>query len=105
MGFRAVLKNEQGEVLQSLPRYHGQLATWSQRAEYPMLGHVDPYGDTVFNHLQMKTLESELKGLPVTAKDDQAFAAAPLAYELLRRLARPLCRQPAVRPAGEAARR
>ena len=63
MGFRAVLRTEQGEELRSLPRYHDQLVLWPERGSYPMLGHIDPHGDTVFNNLQMQTLEAELRHL------------------------------------------
>ncbi|MGS2648784.1 hypothetical protein [Streptosporangium sp. LJ11] len=34
------------------------------RSAFPMLGHIDPYDDTMFNSLQVRTLVEELDRLP-----------------------------------------
>ncbi len=31
--------------------------------EYPILGHVDPYGDTILNRMQVRTLLGEMDNL------------------------------------------
>lgn len=63
MGLKVVLKTETGTELKSLPRYFGELITFSERIDFPLLGHIDPYGDTIFNRLQMESISLELKQL------------------------------------------
>jgi hypothetical protein len=60
MGMSVVLKNRTGEVLVRLPRPYVPLVSWTERAEYPILGYVDPYGNTIYNRGQMETLMEEL---------------------------------------------
>ncbi|MGI5290145.1 hypothetical protein ACQEVF_43340 [Nonomuraea polychroma] len=45
------------------------------RAQFPMFGHLIPYGDTIFNHRQIDTLLDELPQLPAGLITD-AFAEA-----------------------------
>jgi hypothetical protein len=45
------------------------------QAEFPMFGHLIPYGDTIFNHRQIDTLLNELPRLPAGLVND-AFANA-----------------------------
>ncbi|WP_026411607.1 hypothetical protein [Actinomadura oligospora] len=45
------------------------------RAQFPMFGHLIPYGDTIFNHRQIETLLDELPRLPAGLVTD-AFAEA-----------------------------
>jgi len=35
-----------------------------KKSQYPMLGHIDPYGTTIYNGLQQQTLISEIESLP-----------------------------------------
>ena len=48
---------------------HGVLPSREER-EFPMLRRVDPYGKTVFNHLQMEPLLEEWERLRDRARDD-----------------------------------
>jgi len=69
MGIRVALKTERGAELKALPRYHGELVPFSERASFPLLAHIDPYGDTIFNGLQMESLSTELKRLLDSGSD------------------------------------
>ena len=40
-----------------------RLVSWERRAEYPMLGHIDPVGETILNRYQLETLGEELESL------------------------------------------
>ncbi|MEZ0224407.1 MAG: hypothetical protein ACAH83_07640 [Alphaproteobacteria bacterium] len=57
MGINLNLETERGEVLQSLLDPEGTMARllspYCNINVYPMLGSIDPYGDTVFNRIQM----------------------------------------------------
>ncbi|APU38437.1 hypothetical protein [Streptomyces sp. TN58] len=41
------------------------------QAVFPMLGHLLPYGDTVFNHRQVSTLLEEVPRLPAGVLTDE----------------------------------
>jgi hypothetical protein len=56
-----VLKDRAGGELARLERPYVPLVGWADRAEYPVLGHVDPYGYTMCNRGQMQTLVVELE--------------------------------------------
>ena|SRR5215216_5178421 len=60
MAISVVLKNRAGEVLARMPRPYIPLVSWADRTEYPILGHVDLYGNTIYNRGQMETLVAEL---------------------------------------------
>ena len=49
-----------------------------ERESYPLLGHVDPFGETCFNQLQVSTLLAELDHLAATKPnaDRKALAGA-----------------------------
>lgn len=40
---------------------YNPIVEWVDRARFPMLGHIDPYGNTIFNGGQMQTLIEELE--------------------------------------------
>lgn len=61
MGISVVLKDQAGTVLASLEEPYRPLVSWADRSKFPILGHIDPYGNTAFNRGQMETLLTELK--------------------------------------------
>jgi hypothetical protein len=63
MAISVVLKDRTGEVLAQMPRPYVPLVSWADRTEYPILGHVDLYGNTIYNRAQMETLVAELDRL------------------------------------------
>lgn len=48
---------------------HGVLPAWEER-EFPFLRCIDPYGETVFHHLQMESFLEEWKRVQERAKDE-----------------------------------
>ena len=61
MAISVVLKDRSGRVLMRLTRSYIPLVSWVDRTEYPILGHIDPYGNTIYNRGQMETLMAELE--------------------------------------------
>jgi hypothetical protein len=62
---RVELRSSHGEVLDSVdvdPEFDPVLLG-IDRAAYPILGHLDPYGDTILNRMQVRTLLEELDRL------------------------------------------
>jgi hypothetical protein len=55
-----VLKDEAGKVLARMLRPYVPLVSGGDLLEYPMLSHIDPYGNTIYNRGQMRTLRTEL---------------------------------------------
>ncbi|MEU8826486.1 hypothetical protein [Streptomyces sp. NPDC048636] len=58
------------------------------RKRYPMLGHLDPYGDTVLNRLQVKSLLEELSEVrvnPEIVSEEFADTLVMLCHECLLR--------------------
>lgn len=62
---RIDLRSSRGEILDSVrsdPDFDPVLAG-IDRTIYPILGHIDPYGDTVLNGMQVETLLTEISRL------------------------------------------
>ncbi len=62
---RIDLRSAQGEILDSIradPDFDPVLAG-VDRKNFPILGHIDPYGDTVLNGMQAETLLTEIARL------------------------------------------
>ena len=56
-----MVRNERREQVPETPSMSFQnIVTWDKRTSYPMLGHIDPIGVTVFNRLQVRSLIAEL---------------------------------------------
>jgi hypothetical protein len=58
------------------------------RKTYPILGHLDPYGDTVLNRLQVETLLeelSEVRSNPEIVSAEFADTLVMLCHECLQR--------------------
>ena len=67
---RIDLRSSRGEVLDSLeadPKFDPVLLG-IDRVAYPILGHLDPYGDTILNRMQVRTLLDEIDRLGSDAK-------------------------------------
>ena len=79
MGISVVLKDLAGEVLMRLACPYIPVVSWADRTEYPILGHVDPYGNTIYNRGQMETLMTELERVR-----RKSHAAMWMARRLLR---------------------
>jgi hypothetical protein len=59
---RVDLRTSRGEILESLPAHPNfdPVLAGVDRSVFPMLGHLDPYGDTVLNRMQVETLLGEI---------------------------------------------
>lgn len=59
------LRRENGETLNSVHESpgDGHVLPVLDIAEFPMLGHVDPYGNTIFNRSQMRVIMDEIDRL------------------------------------------
>jgi hypothetical protein len=56
------------------------LVSWDDRQEFPMLGHVDPFGDTIFNGGQMQWLLTELDAIEARSEELDASASDSVAH-------------------------
>jgi hypothetical protein len=81
VGISAVLKDERGDMLARLGRVYVPLASRDDAREFPILGHVDPYGRTIDNRGQMRTLQTELQRIRDASSDVESTRA-----ELIRLL-------------------
>jgi hypothetical protein len=62
---RVELRSSRGEILESVdaePKFD-PVSLGIDRVAYPILGHLDPYGDTVLNRMQVRTLLEEIDRL------------------------------------------
>lgn len=62
---RVDVRSSRDEVLASLaasPEFDPVLLG-IDRVAYPILGHIDPYGDTILNRMQVRTLMEEIDRL------------------------------------------
>ena len=70
-----IKQNEQNEVLTrseaNFAPVYNALAQIGDASQYPILSTVDPYGDTVFNHLQVPQLAAELERLKSESPSQQ----------------------------------
>jgi len=67
------LRKENGETLSSIHESppEGQVLPILPTAEFPMLGHVDPYGNTIFNRSQMRDIVAEIDRLVGSSAVDE----------------------------------
>jgi hypothetical protein len=54
------VRAETGDNVSEARLWYRPLVSWAHRSAFPHLGHVDPYGDTVFNRSQAESLQQEL---------------------------------------------
>lgn len=80
LAISVVLKDGSGVVLLRMAHPYLPLVSRADRDEYPMLGHVDPHGNTIFNRGQMATLLAELHR---ASKADPSGERAAVVEELL----------------------
>ncbi|MEV8378124.1 hypothetical protein AB0P21_35625 [Kribbella sp. NPDC056861] len=59
------MRSQSGQVLASAAAHPDFDPVLSEvdRSAYPILGHVDPYGDTILNRLQVESLLGEIDAL------------------------------------------
>ncbi|MEV5720491.1 hypothetical protein AB0L41_42020 [Amycolatopsis mediterranei] len=59
------VRSSRGEKIRSIPAHpkFDPVLAGIDRVEYPILGHLDPYGATVLNGLQVATLVDEISRL------------------------------------------
>jgi hypothetical protein len=69
VGISVVLRGEDRTDLGAVGAPYRPLVSWSQRGDFPMFGHVDPYGDTIFNAGQMQALLAELDAVEAAFPD------------------------------------
>ena len=55
------MRNERGTHPLSEHQTYVALVDYRQRDRFPMLGHIDPFGTTIFNRLQVDALSLELQ--------------------------------------------
>jgi len=92
MGVDVEYRDEKGQILEVLLdplNAGGRLLSKAEGDRFPLLRWVDPYGDTFFNHLQMRGLIPELEDLAHIALtgDELTFLVA------VRRLAEACSRE------------
>ncbi len=82
MALEIALVDEKGQKIQSVHDRYGLLIPLIERGtdeNSQCLRFIDPYGDTVFNRLQLSQLLRELNQLEAITKDDQE-------HELIRKI-------------------
>jgi hypothetical protein len=81
MGMAIQLEDQQGKVLEEIPDLESFLArlfpSWDDES-FHCLRYIDPWGDTIFNHLQMDEVISELRRIraKTTVEAERAFVDA-----------------------------
>jgi len=60
-----IVKSEGGKEISSVSTrgYKNRPLPRVEPAYYPMLGHIDPYGNTVFNRSQIEALREEIESI------------------------------------------
>jgi len=61
MAWTVILEDERGEKLQTLNKWFA--FNYSDNVEYKLLKYLDPYGNTIFNPLQIRDLIDDLNKL------------------------------------------
>jgi hypothetical protein len=82
MALRMQVRNEDGGVLAPLVSL-GDINPLLQnidRGRFPILGHIDPYGETILNSLQVRSLIDELKIWSVGTSVGEGDVARLLEY-------------------------
>ena len=88
MGLGVELQNEQGEALDSISdpkNLLGGLLPSNDEQTCPFLASIDPYGDTVFNRLQMDRFLSEWVGVAAKARTSEERALVSTIENFARR--------------------
>jgi hypothetical protein len=81
MGMAIQLEDQQGKVLEEIPDLESFLArlfpSWEDDG-FHCLRYIDPWGDTIFNHLQMDEVILELRRIraTTTVEAERAFVDA-----------------------------
>jgi hypothetical protein len=65
------LQNEIGDQVGDVATYPESLIASSSDSRFICLGCIDPYGDTIFNRLQMKPLLKEIDLVSATAQSPE----------------------------------
>jgi hypothetical protein len=71
---RVLTDNGMTEALSTHPGI-GRVCLLAEESAFPMLGYVDPYGDTTFNRSQMRLVIPELRALIERGTEDESDAA------------------------------
>jgi len=91
MGLEIQLQDEWGRQIESIadPKnlLAGLLPSGQKRDAYPMLGGIDPYGDTVFNSLQIPCFLSEWANAVSDIRTEEDRALVSEIERLARRCA------------------
>ena len=81
MGMSIRREDRQGKAIEEIPDLESLLSrffpSWDDES-YHFLRYIDPWGETVFNHLQMDELISELRRvrLKASTEEERAFVDA-----------------------------
>ncbi|MGA8143146.1 MAG: hypothetical protein WB987_04565 [Candidatus Acidiferrales bacterium] len=81
MGMSIRREDRQGKTIEEIPDLESLLSrffpSWDDES-YHFLRYIDPWGETVFNHLQMDELISELRRvrLKASTEEERAFVDA-----------------------------
>ncbi len=71
MSILVELRDEHGNVLERMAEWVGSPSFDLDSDDFPTLRYIDPYGNTVFNGLQMKPLIQEFGILRARASTDE----------------------------------
>jgi len=63
---RISIRSATGEVIKRLPisSEFDPVLIGIKRSEHPILGHIDPYGTTIYTGIQLESLIQEIEALP-----------------------------------------
>ncbi len=83
MGWTVILEDERREKIDSLnTEFKSEIfGDKSTNDQFKLINYLDPYGDLVFNHLQMNDLIFDLEKLEKTLPDDNITAIINLAIK------------------------
>ncbi len=72
-------QNENGEIIDTLSLNFANILSFvfekTSNDKFPWLWSVDPYGDTVFNEIQIQNLIKELESLLTLANDSESISS------------------------------
>lgn len=75
MAWTVILEDEHKEMLSRLDEEFASERLFDEaiRSDFKLLKYLDPYGDTIFNNVQMSDLVSDLKLLQEKEKDENTL--------------------------------
>lgn len=75
MALVAEIRNGRGQVLERMVAHErfNPVLMGIDVVKFPLLGSIDPYGDTAFNYLQVERIQAEIRSHERTDSEFDAF--------------------------------